>query len=139
LNKHPDFRFKILICGKNLPDTIQQKIQVSDKVLYCGFVDDLNQYIDSAKVVLNPVLSGGGIKTKAIDALARNAKLVSTKTGAIGIEREVCGNNLIIVDDDDIAGFASQVILACSQTNESIPDAFYMQYNWENILEKIRF
>lgn len=137
LLKHSGFSFKILICGKNLPNHLQEKIKLNPHMHYCGFVDDLNKYIQAADVVLNPIKSGGGIKTKAIDALAQNATVVSTNTGAIGIEKGVCGKNLVVVDDHDLAGFAEQVILACNTPEHSIPDTFYALYNWEEIQSRM--
>ena len=137
LQKHPNFYYKILVCGKNLPFTIEQKIKANPSIIYCGFVADLNQYIDAAKVVLNPILSGGGVKTKAIDALARNANLVSTETGAIGIDKAVCGNKLYVVNDNDVEGFATAIIKYCKVTNTNIPKQFYETYNWSKIIERL--
>jgi hypothetical protein len=56
--------------------------------------NDINEYIDGCDVMINPILSGGGVKTKAIDTLARSQTVISTQTGAEGIDAKVCGNNL---------------------------------------------
>jgi len=137
LQKHPHFFYKILVCGKNLPFTIEQKIKSNPSIIYCGFVPDLNEYIDAAKVVLNPILSGGGVKTKAIDALARNANLVSTETGAIGIDKAVCGDKLYVVNDHDVDGFATAIIKYCEAKTTNIPKQFYETYNWSKIIERM--
>ena len=137
LQKHPNFFYKILVCGKNLPFTIEQKIKANPSIIYCGFVPDLNEYIDAANVVLNPILSGGGVKTKAIDALARNANLVSTETGAIGIDKAVCGNKLYVVNDHDVDGFTTAIINYCQAKTTNIPKQFYETYNWSKIIERM--
>lgn len=137
LQKHPQFHYKIVVCGKNLPLTIEQKIKANPSIIYAGFVENLNEYIDAAKVVLNPVITGGGVKTKAIDALARNANLVSTESGAIGIEKSVCGNKLMIVPDNDVNIFAQAIIKTCDAPLTNIPNQFYQTYNWGNIIKRL--
>jgi hypothetical protein len=87
--------------------------------------------------VLNPILSGGGVKTKAIDALARNANLVSTETGAIGIERKLCGDKLTVIPDNELDAFV-RAIIKCSETaTNNIPKQFYEIYNWSKIIERM--
>jgi hypothetical protein len=50
-----------------------------------GHVDDVDPYFHRASIVLNPVLAGGGIKRKTIDALCRGKCLVSTPAGMDGL------------------------------------------------------
>src|SRR5687767_8429839 len=66
---HPSFKYKILICGKNLPDDLNELKAYKDKnILYAGFVNDIDAYFKGADLFLNPVQSGGGIKTKMVEA-----------------------------------------------------------------------
>ena len=138
LQKHPQFYYKIVVCGKNLPFTLEQKIKANPSIIYCGFVPNLNEYIDAAKVVLNPILSGGGVKTKAIDALARNANLVSTETGAIGIERKVCGDKLTVIPDNELDAFVRAIINCSEAPITNILKQFYEIYNWSKIIERMK-
>ena len=129
-------KFKILICGKNLPEAIQKKLTDKIEINYCGFVDDINAYIDGADVMINPILSGGGVKTKAIDTLAMNQTVISTKTGAEGIDPAVCGNKLIITPDNDWTAFANAIVDNIDK-RENIPSTFFETYSWTNIIEKL--
>jgi len=137
LKKYPQFHYKIIVCGKNLPFTIQQRIKANPNIIYAGFVENLNEYIDAAKVVLNPVIAGGGVKTKAIDALARNANLISTQSGAIGIIKQVCGNKLTIIPDNEVDIFAQAIIKNCELPLINIPFSFYQTYNWTSIIKRL--
>ena len=128
--------FKIIICGKGLPDGIAQKITNTEHIKYMGFVDDINLYVDAADIMLNPILSGGGVKTKAIDTLARNQRVISTQNGALGIDKNVCGDNLIVVDDNNWDDFANAVVQYINQPKH-IPDAFYKMYSWSNIVTNL--
>ena len=82
--------------------------------------------------MLNPVLSGGGIKTKAVEALAYNKHVISTKSGALGLSPNVCGSNLHIIADNDWDNFTKAIIEA-SKNPRAIPPSFYEQYYWGNI------
>ncbi len=136
LKQQSAFNFKILICGKNLPQAIQKKLSGKTEIIYCGFVDEIEKYIDGSDVMINPILSGGGVKTKAIDTLARNKTVISTKTGAEGIDPNVCGNKLIITPDNDWNVFVNAIIENIDK-EENIPTAFFETYSWTNIIEKL--
>lgn len=130
------FDFKILICGKNLPEFVKQKIRNKSEIVYCGFVDDINTYIDACDVMINPILSGGGVKTKAIDTLARNKIVISTTTGAEGIDPTICGSKLVVIPDLDWQAFVESIIENRNK-NEKIPESFYETYSWTNIIKKL--
>jgi glycosyltransferase involved in cell wall biosynthesis len=111
--------FQILICGRNLPEALQTAIQQeADAVIkYLGFVPDINEMIEACDVLLNPVLAGGGIKTKVVESLAWNKMVVSTMTGAEGIEPAVCNNKLRLVQDNDWQAFTAAVWKAVEERN----------------------
>jgi glycosyltransferase involved in cell wall biosynthesis len=128
--------FKIIICGKGLPEPIAQKIADTEHIKYMGFVDDINLYIDAADIMLNPILSGGGVKTKAIDTLARNQRVISNQNGALGIDANVCGDNLIVVDDNNWDAFANAVVQHINEP-KLLPAEFYETYSWRNIVKNL--
>jgi hypothetical protein len=82
------------------------------------------------------VQSGGGIKTKMVEAIAFGTTVVSTETGAIGIRREICGKKLIVIQDNAWNEFA-RAIVANSKQNDITPDAYYYYYYWGNIVNKV--
>jgi glycosyltransferase involved in cell wall biosynthesis len=81
-------------------------------------------------------MSGGGVKTKMIEALGLNTTVVSTETGAAGVTREACGEKLIVVKDNDWKQFVEAVLKAAANKNTVIPEAFYKQFSWKGIIEK---
>ncbi|MEO8583130.1 MAG: glycosyltransferase [Flavitalea sp.] len=131
-----DLRYKIIVCGKGLPDSFNQLKGYKNKnIIYAGFVDDISIYFKAADVFLNPILSGGGIKTKAIEALAMNCTVVSTKLGAMGIPKELCGNKLVITPAGEWELFSAEIINAC-HSERQIPLSFFDFFYWGNILER---
>lgn len=130
-----NFDYKIIICGKNLPANYNDLKDYKDKnIAFAGFVDEINEYFLAADIFINPVIEGGGIKTKLVEALGYNLSVVSTKSGAIGIPQNVTGDKLELVDDNDWNTFAKR-ILKC-HTNSNIPAAFFNHFYWGNIAEK---
>jgi glycosyltransferase involved in cell wall biosynthesis len=131
-----DFSYHILIAGKRLPDSLNNlKPWNNQGVTYVGFVDDIDFYIKAADILLNPVNSGGGVKTKMIEAIGLNTNVVATETGAIGIDKTICGNKLVIVQDEDWNEFAIAIHKAAMESSNT-PSTFYQNYYWGYILKK---
>ncbi|MBK7560875.1 MAG: glycosyltransferase family 4 protein [Chitinophagaceae bacterium] len=111
LLKQDGFRYKIIISGKRLPEALNALKDYADKnIIYTGFTEDITTYLEATDIFLNPVQSGGGIKTKMVEAIGYGATVISTKTGAAGIERKVCGQKLVSVPDNDWEVFAKKII-----------------------------
>ncbi len=134
LRKDGTFRYKIIICGKGLPAFFNElRDHAGKNIIYAGFVDDISLYFKAADVFLNPILTGGGVKTKAIEALSMNCTVISTELGAMGINRSVCGNKLQVVAAGEWEKF-SELVIAAAARNDTIPPAFFDYYYWGNIV-----
>jgi polysaccharide biosynthesis protein PslH len=130
-----DYKYKIIICGKNLPPTLNGLEEYkSQNIIYAGFVEEINLYFKGADIFINPVIEGGGIKTKVVEALGFDLSVVSTKSGAIGIPDSIVGSKLKVVADDDWEGFAEAILQ--TKQNNVIPDEFFRHFYWGNISAK---
>lgn len=129
--------FQILVAGKRLPAHFQNLESWKNRgVYYAGFVEDIDSCTAAADVLLNPVLTGGGVKTKMIEALGLNTSVVATESGATGADRTVCGKKLRVVPDGHWDAFVVAIQQACTE-NETIPSAFYATYSWRHIAAKV--
>lgn len=137
LFQYPGFKYKIIICGKRLPAELNELKEWKDRnVIFAGFVDDIEMYFKAADLFLNPVQSGGGIKTKMVEAIAFGTTVITTETGAMGIHRDICGKKLIVVPDNNWDAF-TQAILGNADRYEITPTAYYEYYYWGSIVKKI--
>jgi polysaccharide biosynthesis protein PslH len=137
LERENSFRYVILVCGKGLPAFFNDlKDYQHRNVIYAGFVPEINHYFKAADVFLNPIQKGGGVKTKAIEAIAMNCMVVSTPLGASGIKREVCGSMLQVVEEGDWNEFAMQVKQSANRNSE-VPESFFEYYSWSNIIRRV--
>ena len=129
-----NFRYKIIICGNKLPTVYSGLFDYKEKnIIYAGFADDINLYFKGADIFINPVIDGGGIKTKVVEALGYNCSVVSTESGAIGIADEITGDKMKIVPDADWESFAREVMRIDS--GKQTPAAFFEHFYWGHIAE----
>jgi len=138
LMRESEFHYKIIVCGKGLPESLDNlKEYFSSNIIYAGFVNDIETYFKGADIFLNPVLSGGGIKTKMVEAIAFGTTVVSTETGAEGIAKDVSGNKLIMAGDYDWGGFAMAVV-SNTTIGQETSSGFYKFYSWGKIIQRIQ-
>jgi hypothetical protein len=126
-----NFKYKIIICGRKIPDKILK--QTFEHVILAGFVPDIDLYYKGADIFINPVNDGGGIKTKLVESLGFNLTSVSTINGAIGIDLEICNGKLLLAEND--SDFIEKVVQAYS-VKSSVGDQFYLNFYWGNIIDR---
>lgn len=130
-----NFNTQIIIAGRGLPAHYHTLIsEQKGGIIYAGFVNDISLYTKAADILLNPVMTGGGIKTKMIEALGMGTSVVSTVSGAAGADASVTDGKLITVNDQDWDSFAEKIMKAAASANKPTPPAFYERYYWGNII-----
>ena len=134
---HPNFKYRVIICGKRLPEELNElKEHANRNVIYAGFVNDIEMYFKGADLFLNPVQSGGGIKTKMVEAIAFGTTVITTETGAMGIHKDICGKKLVVVPDNSWNDFAAAIISNADHV-EVTPGSYYEYYYWGSIVKKV--
>lgn len=84
------------IVGKNPPESIR-KLE-NEKITVTGMVFDVREYLALARVVVVPLLVGGGTRLKILEAMACGRPVVATSLGAEGIDA-VDKEQIYIADD----------------------------------------
>jgi polysaccharide biosynthesis protein PslH len=84
LKKKPEA--KVYVVGKSPPRDI--KARASKNVIVTGFVDDVRPFMARSQVYIIPLLAGGGIRGKALEAMAMRRPIVTTTIGVEGIKLE---------------------------------------------------
>jgi glycosyltransferase involved in cell wall biosynthesis len=77
---------------------ICNKISKRDDITYLGEIDDKNQVYENARIAINPMRFGSGLKIKTLEALIQGVPVVSTSHGATGLK--TMENKCIFVADD---------------------------------------
>lgn len=127
-------QYKVVVCGKGIPQAISNAQYAN--VTIAGFVDDISIYFKGADIFLNPLATGGGIKTKLVEALGYDLYVVSLRDGAIGIPAGVTGDKMVVVaDDNDIQAFADTIMTLQHKTGH-IPAAYFDYFYWGDITKR---
>lgn len=100
----PDARF--IIAGYGPPAELVS-LSTDPGVEVTGYVDDLDRCYKESAVFVAPILTGGGVIAKVLDALASGTPTVSTTFGNEGI-LAVPGQDLLIADEP--VDFAAAVV-----------------------------
>lgn len=127
LDKVPTAKF--LIVGSHPP------LQYAHKgIIFTGFVDKIEDYINASDLVIAPLVSGGGTKLKIIEAIACGKVVVTTSIGAEGLNNENTKGFLKIIDEWNV--FADEIIKSLKE-NVNISHRFISEYSWNEIGKKI--
>jgi polysaccharide biosynthesis protein PslH len=128
--------YTIVISGKNLPVELVNSVSRSASIVYVGFVEDVELLYQSASIFLNPVINNSGVKTKVIEALANDCKVVSMKDGAAGIKPEFFGTQMVLAENGNWEDFAEKMVAALKVPHCKTPEAFFDYFSAGNIARK---
>jgi len=121
------FKYKIIICGRDIPIEISRTAY--SNIIFAGFVHDVSIYFKAADIFMNPITEGGGIKTKLVEALGYNVNAVSTKQGTIGINADWCNGKLLVCENDDWDSF-TDFIIKLAEYNADISKEYFEHFYW---------
>ena len=109
INKKNELLFEIV--GKGLDDEFIEKHKHSG-INFHGFVDDLTHFFQNCDIFAAPLLYGGGIKIKVVEALSNSMPVITTTQGIEGLSVDI-NKDLVVADTAD--DFAEQIInLSCN-------------------------
>ncbi len=88
---------KLLIIGRNPPEALKRLAQADPLIEFTGTVEDVRPHVARCRIMIVPLLSGGGTRIKLLEIMAAGRAVVSTTVGAegLGLEHE---RHLILAD-----------------------------------------
>jgi GT2 family glycosyltransferase/glycosyltransferase involved in cell wall biosynthesis len=108
---------RIFIVGNNPPEQIQHLN--SDNFIITGYVEDLSPFLRDARISVNPLTYGAGMKGKIGEALSCGIPVVTTSIGAEGMNLKD-DEDAVIADDPN--EFARKVV-----------DLYHDKVKWERL------
>lgn len=135
----PETTFAIV--GKRPPaDFVEMANERPDLIRVLGYLPDLTPYLEKTSVMVVPVRTGGGMRVRILESLARGIPVVTTSLGAEGIQ--VTPGEDILVEDTS-SGFARAVIdlLRSSEKQAALVEngrrLVERLYDWKVVLPKM--
>lgn len=110
-------RIVLNFLGGNPPQELKD-LHDGQHVHVHGFVDDLEPFLEAAHLLMVPLLSGGGIRVKIVEAMSAGIPVLSTSKGCEGIGA-VDGRDIIV--RDDAQGFA-MALLECAADRQRMSE-----------------
>jgi len=95
------------VVGSRPPAELLSLNDNASRINVTGYVDDPSSYQRRAAVMVVPLLAGGGMRVKILNALAEGVPIVSTSLGCEGIEVSP-GRDILVGDTPE--AFAAQVL-----------------------------
>ncbi len=137
LRTHRPIRLSIV--GADPPSSVQAL--ACEDVTVTGYVPSIEPYLERAAVVLAPIRIGGGMRRKVLQAMAFGKAVVTTRTGAEGLD--FAGNRPPIKIADNVAQIVDEVIGLLSADDErhllgQQARSFVMQhYTWADYARRL--
>lgn len=95
---------EFVVAGAGAPPELVGELAAAPRVRYLGEIESVESFYSGASVFVAPILIGGGVIVKVLDALAAGAPVVTTSRGNEGIGA-VAGRDLEIGDSaEEMAG-----------------------------------
>lgn len=126
----------------HIAGSVCQNLKKSNQYTLLGYVDSIDDVYAQSRLVINPVLSGTGLNIKTIEALAHAKPLVTTKSGARGLQYKK-GFMEVANDSEEFANMIIRVLTndLCALELSKNAAKFVQYYNRrsEENLKKILF
>ena len=106
------------------PELIPSFSDEPDGVRFTGFVPDIGAVYRNSRIVICPILSGGGTRVKLVEAAAYGLPIVSTTIGAEGLGFED-GTHALLKDSADSFVRACVDLLTDERACSRLADAAY--------------
>ena len=126
--------FFIMICGA-VDEEKKKSVNQHPSLLFTGFINHMEEDFAAADVFLNPVITGSGMQTKNIDALANNLPVVCTEYAATGLPDYLLNKQVLVSANDDWEKFVLNCIDMIHKKTGT-PPLFYQDFYWENIIRR---
>ncbi len=126
--------FKILITGNRIQPKIKSMLAAESNIIFEGYIPDTSLYHLGTDAFICMLDTTTGIKTKIVDALAFQQKVICTESAANGFTDIDFGKQLAIVKDGDWDDFSNQMAITSIEEIYHTPESFYQKHDTHRII-----
>lgn len=94
------YPYHLYIVGKNAGEMVRKYAEQNRNITITGYVSDVNEYYELCQYMIVPLFIGSGLRVKIIEAFSHGMPVVSTSTGAEGIQYTE-GEDILIADSPE--------------------------------------
>ncbi|HEY2932227.1 MAG TPA: glycosyltransferase family 4 protein [Acidobacteriota bacterium] len=130
------------IVGRGAEPWVEAAARRYPLIRVTGFVEDLYALVSEYPIMINPMVSGGGIKNKVLEALALEMAVVSTPLGMESIAGAVNGRHYVEASTPEEMAESVLALLKdptrCEALGSNARQLILAQYTWEHVGKKLR-
>ncbi len=132
-----DSKANLTVIGKNPPkDFYQLQNLYPDHIKITGYVEALDPYLKQTAVMVVPVLAGGGMRVRILEAFSRQIPVVTTTIGLEGIDALV-GQDVLVADSAEAFAQATLNLLNSDTLQQEIAEngrkLVQNKYDWKAV------
>lgn len=131
---------KLYILGKNPEKRILKSANKDQSIIFTGFVQDLDEYLQKTRVYIAPLRFGSGMKVKVLEGLYRGIPCVTTSVGAEGL---MIRNEKEVFITDDAEHFSKNCTLLLetktiwTEMRNNARKVAQKEYKWIDLFQKM--
>jgi len=91
------YPYHLYIVGKGASEAVKKSAESNKNITIAGYVSDVNAYYELCHYMIVPLFVGSGLRVKIIEAFSHGMPVVSTSTGAEGLQY-TDGEDILIAD-----------------------------------------
>lgn len=130
---------QLTLIGKGAPKALKAACRAYNNIELTGYVADIQPYLAETGAFIVPILAGGGMRVKILDAWCWGMPIVSTPLGAEGFHLKD-GQNILLADTPQ--AFAQHVVRLLQEPSLGTQlaaggrEAIKRYYDWRTVYEK---
>lgn len=133
---------RLKIAGRYSKEFVESSglVKLGDSSIEYGEVDDPQEIYSKSWVLVAPIKSGGGSRTKFFEAMACGLPIVTTPSGIEGIEAENNKNVVVIQDFDQLADKTVELLKQpekLKKIGQAGRNLIKDKYSWKDSAEKL--
>lgn len=114
------------IVGKSSDENLTKELNAIEGVSALGFVDDIEEEYQNARICIVPIYQGAGTSVKFVEGLSMGRTVISTPMGARGFD-DICqdGRDYLLANtDNDFVELISKTLCDSNRLNEIAKSAY---------------
>jgi hypothetical protein len=133
-------KVKLLLMGSNPTDKILKTALLFENIEVISNVKNPEKYLTNAKVLINPVRYGSGVKMKIIEMLFTDKQVITTNDGINGLPKQLFGQVFFVTDSEkEFASHSINIIRAKDYKKLDLRENLRREFSVDKVKELIEY